>query len=361
MHPLARLLYVLPVCLGAAARAGDVLPVVTGQGFFPVICKLKDGRLGVVLRGGAPHVGISGRLDFVASADGGRTWSRPFTVADGPADDRNPAFGQTADGTLLCLYHVQQNYNEKGQYEASLGRPMPIFAVRSSDGGKTWGRPSPVDCRPLKWGSPYGKILTLPDGSLLVNIYGRYPEPLGGATGHQPSSHDCTCLFRSMDHGTSWAFLSRMAVGYNETAIALLPNGRLLGALRTDASGISAAVAVAYSDNGGHTWADPKIVTRPNQHPADLLVLSNDRVLLTYGHRLSPQGVRGILSADGGRTFPSDREFVVCDDATSFDCGYPSSALLDDGRIVTVYYSVTSTKHPDWGTHCAAVMYGLPK
>src|SRR4051812_39618081 len=75
--------------------------VAGGQGFFPVARELQDGRLGVVLRGGADHVGIKGRLDIVFSADQGRTWSKPAVVNDSPADDRNPAFGQAKDGTLV--------------------------------------------------------------------------------------------------------------------------------------------------------------------------------------------------------------------------------------------------------------------
>src|SRR5579863_2181379 len=49
--------------------------LVQGQGHFPVACLLKNGQIAVVLRGGAPHIGIKGRLDIVTSNDQGRTWS----------------------------------------------------------------------------------------------------------------------------------------------------------------------------------------------------------------------------------------------------------------------------------------------
>src|ERR1700760_4807762 len=78
--------------------------VVSGQGYFPVALRLQDGRTAVVLRGGAPHVGIKGRLDIVFSADDGKTWTKPAVVVDSPADDRNPAFGQAKDGTLVVGY-----------------------------------------------------------------------------------------------------------------------------------------------------------------------------------------------------------------------------------------------------------------
>ena len=36
--------------------------VVSGQGYFPVALRLQDGRIAVVLRGGAGHLGLRGRL-----------------------------------------------------------------------------------------------------------------------------------------------------------------------------------------------------------------------------------------------------------------------------------------------------------
>ncbi|MBM3496641.1 MAG: exo-alpha-sialidase, partial [Armatimonadetes bacterium] len=48
-----------------------------GGGYFPVLTQLRDGRLAAVLRGGAPHLGKAGRLDWIESGDGGKTWSEP--------------------------------------------------------------------------------------------------------------------------------------------------------------------------------------------------------------------------------------------------------------------------------------------
>ena len=49
---------------------------VTGQGYFPVIVKRRNGELAVIMRGGAPHVGFGGRLDLITSCNSGRSWSR---------------------------------------------------------------------------------------------------------------------------------------------------------------------------------------------------------------------------------------------------------------------------------------------
>ena len=103
--------------LPPAMHSGDVTRVtaVSGGGYFPVLIRLHSGELMAVLRGGAPHVGVKGRLDIVTSKDGGKTWSAPRTVADGPDDDRNPALGQLKDGTILLSYAIARGYDESGK------------------------------------------------------------------------------------------------------------------------------------------------------------------------------------------------------------------------------------------------------
>src|SRR2546421_6662924 len=154
----------------AAAQPAAIQPdhslVVSGQGYFPVALRLKDGRIAVVLRGGGPHLSIKGRLDIVFSSDEGKTWSKPTVVVDSPVDDRNPAFGQAADGTLVVAFWRTANYDEQGRYNPKLNQPINTWVTRSLDGGKTWSPPAEIDVADIGWGSPYGRILALPDGSL---------------------------------------------------------------------------------------------------------------------------------------------------------------------------------------------------
>src|SRR5262245_15746953 len=89
---------------------------VLNQGSFPVAQRLNDGRIAVVRRGGAPHLGVEGRLDIVFSGDDGKTWSPPSVVNDSPVDDRNPAFGQAADGGLVVGFWRTARYDDKGKY-----------------------------------------------------------------------------------------------------------------------------------------------------------------------------------------------------------------------------------------------------
>src|SRR5215510_12497920 len=72
--------------------------VTQGLGYFPVAIHLKNGDVLAVIRGGAAHVGVKGRLDLIRSTDKGKTWSAPWTAIDEDLDDRNPALGQLKDG-----------------------------------------------------------------------------------------------------------------------------------------------------------------------------------------------------------------------------------------------------------------------
>src|SRR3954447_25896705 len=88
--------------------------VTKGQGYFPVAVSLKNGDVLAVIRGGAAHIGVKGRLDLVRSSDRGKTWSAPWTAVDEQFDDRNPAMGQMKDGTIVLAYAIASGYDATG-------------------------------------------------------------------------------------------------------------------------------------------------------------------------------------------------------------------------------------------------------
>jgi len=147
--------------------------VTSGLGYFPVAVRLRNGDVLAVIRGGAAHIGVKGRLDLVRSTDGGKTWSPPWTAIDGSLDDRNPAIGQLKDGAIVLAYAVAGNYDETGLHFKG-GRTDRLFdgvyLTYSRDNGRTWSKSvrDPVihkfyDAQGLV--SPYGKIVQLPDGT----------------------------------------------------------------------------------------------------------------------------------------------------------------------------------------------------
>ena len=330
------------------------------SGFFPVLLKLRDGTLVVVARDGDYHVGQRGRLILVVSRDRGESWSPPTVVAGEGPDDRNPALGQAPNGSLIVAY-CKTDYYVNGRWARDElpfdQRRQRLFVTRAAEPGGPWSAPEPLPVPPGSY-SPYGAILTLPDGTLLMNVYGRR------LVGDRLEDSYRAYVVRSRDDGRTWDDWTLIGAGFNETALAALPAGRLLAALRREYPQRrgGADVWLAWSDDGGRSWSDPRRLTGHGEHPASLLVLQSGAVLLTYGHRNPPFGVRARVSRDGGETW-DDRRITLVDEATNRDCGYPSSVQLDDGTILTAYYALESAgpfQHvagQPVGVHAAVVRY----
>jgi hypothetical protein len=329
--------------------------VVRGQGYFPVALRLQDGRIAVVLRGGAGHLGIKGRLDMVFSADDGRTWTPPVVVNDSPVDDRNPALGQARDGTLVVGFWRTATYDDQGKYDPKLDKPRGTWVTRSTDGGKTWSEAAAIDVTEFGWGSPFGKIVTLPDGAMLMAIYGGQRRKPGEKV-LQDRNH--SYIYRSTDSGQTWKYFSEVGDRkrqLNETALLRLASGKMLAAIRSRAGD----VWLSHSTDEARTWSAPQLLTPAAVHPADLIELDSGRVLLVVGNRAGPLGVSGLIS-DGQQQFDWSRRFTLVDDAASSDCGYPSSVKLPGGRALTLYYATRAKERPEWGVHCGAVAYDVP-
>jgi len=268
-------------------------------------------------------------------------------VADSERDDRNPAVGVTQSGDIVVAYHHQGGYDAEGKWTG--GGPVDTLLTRSADGGRTWSPPYALSYTALNGRSPYGKMVTMPDGEMLMNIYG-YP--------HAGEDRSVAYVLRSRDGGLTWGDPSVIAEGFNETALVRLPDGELLAALRIAAKAPN--VWLARSSDAGRTWSEPVPVTQDSEHPADLIVLSDGSVLMAYGRRHEPMGAEVVLSTDGGRTWGHKK--ALANDAASGDCGYPSSVQVADGTIISAYYAVgpQSTTYEPTGARAIAVIYQLP-
>ncbi|MCC6589417.1 MAG: exo-alpha-sialidase [Bryobacterales bacterium] len=354
-----RFLVVLALCAAAVLAAGKPTPniVVKGDGYFPVMIRLKDGSLLSVVRAGGAHVGRGGRLDMISSTDGGKTWPKRWTVIDDAEDDRNPALGQLNDGTIVLGYVVLSGFGPDGK---TLSRKRAernfdgVWVMRSNDGGKTWTKPEKsAETGKLKTPgtaiSPYGKIVQLKDGAALMTVYYEMNEG--------PTPTYKSYVFRSKDSGKTWGDPSLIHNSANETAITVLPDGSLLAAARL---GKGASLQVTRSTDGGRTWSAPTQVTKDMEHPADLIVLKDGRVLMTFGERNPPRGVHALISSDKGQTWGPAEHILLADDAPNGDCGYPSSWEVSPGQIVTMYYQVDDIKNAPASASARTVLWRVP-
>jgi Neuraminidase (sialidase) len=355
--------------------------MMTMGGYWPVLQKLPNGHLGVVTRDGGFHIGERGRVVFVTSPDGGESWSHSTVIAaDGP-DNRNPAFGVGADGTLLAAYVVMDCYVD-GSFNTRKYRGtgyMPVYISRSEDGGATWSEGRPMvgqgrevwsgagkvgDARAYNGSSPFGKMITLEDGAILLTYI--------HAVSLDEEGEWAAAVFvaRSHDGGLTWVEPATIAEGFDETSLCDLGGGRMIAVMRRSRSGSPGKPGYqddestwqADSDDGGRTWGEPRRVTGTWEHPADVIRLQDGRILLTYGRRQPPCGIQGMVSRDDGNTWDYDNKIFLVGDASATDQGYPSTVQRDDGTIVTVYYSDElhlrgRSGREVLGIHGAAVLY----
>src|SRR5207253_1014190 len=179
---------------------------------------------------------------------------------------------------------------------------LGTFLVKSADGGETWSQPIPVNVRPLKHGGCRLGCWQLPEGPLLMGVYGRIRGY--GEEGENESTR--SALLRSDDGGDNWEYYSTMAfdaasiVDFEEPAIVRLADGRMVGMLRThvNPSGDAKNLAIVVSEDDGFSWSPPRF-TNIWGYPAEFATLADGRILMVYGYRRPPYGVRGCVSDDG--------------------------------------------------------------
>lgn len=309
---------------------------------WPNLTQMPDGAIVATIFNQPCHGLWEGDVECWASADGGRLWELRGTPAPHePGTNRmNVAAGLAANGDLIVIASGWTHRPRQGEGTAGHGgdaRPLLPWVCRSIDGGRTWTRaetlapPENKSARII----PFGDVVRLQDDTLGVCIYSWQP----------PDEHNCY-FYSSADDGRTWAIRGVIQEqNINETTPLVLANGDLLACARTlDDQHLE----LFRSTDHGRTWTREQALTGAMQHPAHLLTLADGRILLTYGRRGNNnpffQGIGYRLSEDGGRTWSEPANLQDSGHRTDMkwphsDGGYPASVQLDDGQIVTAWYS----------------------
>jgi hypothetical protein len=154
-----------------------------------------------------------------------------------------------------------------------------------------------------------------------------------------PGRKSGTHLFISSDKGKTWNYSCPVAedekAGFSETSVYETPKGDLVAFQRTE--GLDDHTAIARSKDHGKSfepWQDAGF----QGHPHYALRLPDERVLLVYGYRHVPFGVRArVLDAECGNSAAAP-EIVLREDGGNGDLGYPWAVTLSKDRALVVYY-----------------------
>ncbi|WP_164842333.1 sialidase family protein [Actinoplanes solisilvae] len=313
---------------------------------FPDIVQLADGRLLACYREGAGHVRSDGRISLVESADGGLTWSEPWVAVDGPFDDRDPKMGRLADGTVLLSYFVIDWSTDTRHTTHG------TFVRRSTDGGRTWSEAAEVGTAMTAdegrfapaaqaWAASHGGAAELPNGDVLLPIYGRKPG----------QEFEQATVVRSTDGGRTWPVGNEVVVAdsegvwFQEPTLTVLEDGEVVALLRVTLDRKYSPADRAWlsrSTDGGHTWSEPQPTDMPaSSHHA--LRLHSGEVLVTYGdvsRRFSEhRATTGRLVRDPGKSWDGYGDVQLYDSGHK-DQANPSSVEVSPGRFLTISFDV---------------------
>ena len=323
---------------------------------FPSIVARRDGELIVAFRRaperrafgetGITHTDANAYLMLTRSTDAGQTWSTPELLFAHPlAGSQDPCMVQLKDRSLICTSYawawVQMSAIEKMKQAVHSGNFVFLggYLLRSEDAGHHWEGPiSPAPCAGETARDIYGQpVPAYNRGAMCEGKDGRLYWVVASNTSTNSRQTE-THLMISADKGRTWKYSCPIAkeekFSINETSLYQTPKGDLVAFMRTE--GFNDHTIVARSTDIGKSF-DHWIDTGFKGHPHHAIQLADKRVLLVYGYRHVPYGVRARVLDPEWTRFDGP-EIVLREDGGNGDLGYPWAALISRKRALVVYY-----------------------
>lgn len=274
-------------------------------------------------------------IDIIAqrSKDGGKTWSKPVTIAKG--EGRYKGYGdaciiKTLSGKLVALF-----VGGSGLWNSTSEKPQGHSMSVSNDNGRTWTAPKDItdqlygincpDSVRRHWQSSFfgsGRGLTLRDGRIMAVIAVRE-----SMKNHRLNNY----VVYSDDEGTTW-HVSRKAMDRGDEAkVVELNDGTILLSSRTFGNRLW-----SKSYDRGETWG-PKNSWKEiwgNACDADIIRYTSvkdgydkNRILHTLPFAENRTNVSMWMSYNEGMTWPVRK--TIC----KGESAYSSITILPDGTI----------------------------
>ncbi len=345
---------------GGVAKVKDIVIYQDEQFYaaFPSIVLRPDGELIVAFRRapdrrvfgepGSNHTDPNSYLVLVRSTDNGETWtSQPELIFAHPfGGSQDPCMIQLQDGSIVCSSYGWARVSDevKGNFAESIRHDNFIFMggylVRSEDGGRSWSDailppPVPGNISTTVFNKP---VPAYNRGAMAQGRDGRLHWVTAAHAALDPRRTE-NHLMTSLDGGLTWEYACPVAVDdavtFNEASLYETPKGDLVAFIRT--ANFDDHTVIARSTDGGKSFL-PWVDAGWKGHPHYALRLPDQRVLLVYGYRHDPWGIRArVLNAECTNVSEAE-EIILRADGAHGDLGYPWATMTADGRILVVYY-----------------------
>ena len=341
---------------------------------WPSVARLGDGKIIASASGfRIGHIGPFGKAVISYSFDNGNTFTPPAPVIDTVLDDRDTGLCPFGKGGLIvtsfngawveelkkmpdqCYTDAEEAYKQAYLNTVSPEEERAVYGGTfriSYDYGTTFG---PLYTAPIS--SPHGPI-ELNDGTILWVGESRY-----GASDHlRIESYTIDTKDGSMKRigVIDDIIVDGELVPVYEPYACQLSDGKIICHIRAHVKrksgtpGTSATTYQCESYDGGKTWSKPWRVIdelEPDGSTSHIMQHSSGVVIAVYGHRSKaspPQGVRAMFSYDGGKSWDKHHTLYNISpeipERLSGDVGYPMSVELDDGSVLTVFYTRVNEK-----------------
>jgi len=351
---------VSPAPTSRIRKLGDVVIYEDSKFYaaFPSIVRRPNGDLLVAFRRaperralgepGITHTDPNSYLVLVRSGDNGKTWSRePQTIFAHPfGGSQDPCMVQLHDGSMLCSSYAWAKLPPEAI--AKLRQPIARagdfvflggYLMRSKDGGKSWLGPIlPPPCVGESKLDIFGQTVPAYNRGAICEGKDRRLYWVVAATNTNAPAKTGTHLLISSDQGDTWKYSCPVAqdpkVEFNETSLYETPAGDLVAFLRTENFNDHTAVARSIDHGRSFQWQDAGF----QGHPHHAIRLPDQRVLLVYGYRHKPFGVRARVLDPECKDLAGVEEIILRDDGGNGDLGYPWAVMVSKHQALVVYY-----------------------
>ena len=337
------------VCFFSLSVAGEPGYKVVGKhegsyaafpNLFYVSGKPNELGLTVVDRDNVSHHDATGKEIRLSSDDCGETWVDAGTIL------QNPAYSSDAEvSDAKAVGWIETPKSKSGDLNASLGKEgNRLFYAKgavsrtSSDGKKNWVQKDiELPEHVLAMNYNLASKLFTKNGVGLVAIY---IKPKVG------DRDNVIYLRKDRDFG-EWSFVDPkynsnfVNMGFDETALVQLPDGRILALMRPDPDDVG-YLYYSLSQDQGLSWSVP-IKSKMKGFPASAIVLGNRVLVFTAVRYAKPMAIKSYLLDGESFNILDEKTLATTKGERLMDFGYPI-VLSCGNNIVYSYYTNDGTR-----------------